>query len=147
MLTVNPAEGYVLDAVKVLHGHNFDDNEVLHGVQQYREDIISGTLVKDGKVTIPAEYIDGDVVITAVFANAAGGVGGDGYALSFDKDPVTGTLVKGVKRHPNVEDNVVIYAGATILGGDTVIGDGSVIGGSVWLTHSVPAGSKVYNKQ
>ena len=49
----------------------------------------------------------------------------------------------GVKRHPTLEDDVVIYAGATILGGDTVIGRGSVIGGNVWLTESVPPGSKV----
>ena len=47
------------------------------------------------------------------------------------------------KRHPTLEDDVVIYANATILGGDTVIGKGSVIGGNVWLTHSVPAGSVV----
>jgi serine O-acetyltransferase len=50
------------------------------------------------------------------------------------------------KRHPTIEDNVTIYSGATILGGKTVIGRGSVIGGNIWLTHSVPAGSKVYNK-
>lgn len=67
-------------------------------------------------------------------------------ALSFDKDPVTGALVKGVKRHPNVEDNVVIYAGATILGGDTTIGHNSEIGGNVWLKDSVPPHSRVYNK-
>ena len=48
-----------------------------------------------------------------------------------------GTLVKGIKRHPNIGNNVVIYAGATILGGDVTIGDNSVIGGNVWLTHSV----------
>lgn len=47
------------------------------------------------------------------------------------------------KRHPTLEDDVVIYANATILGGDTVIGAGSVIGGNVWLTHSVPPGSVV----
>ncbi|GAB2936119.1 hypothetical protein GCM10027047_35900 [Rhodococcus aerolatus] len=47
------------------------------------------------------------------------------------------------KRHPTVEDDVVIYSGATILGGDTVIGARSRIGGNVWLTHSVPAGSSV----
>jgi serine O-acetyltransferase len=47
------------------------------------------------------------------------------------------------KRHPTVEDGVVIYANATILGGDTVIGAGSVIGGNVWLTRSVPPGSVV----
>lgn len=67
-------------------------------------------------------------------------------ALSFDKDPVTGALVKGVKRHPNVEDNVVIYAGATILGGNTVIGHDSEVGGNVWLKDSIPPHSRVYNK-
>jgi len=67
-------------------------------------------------------------------------------ALSFDKDPVTGALVKGVKRHPNVEDNVVIYAGATILGGNTTIGHDSDVGGNVWLKDSVPPNSRVYNK-
>jgi serine O-acetyltransferase len=67
-------------------------------------------------------------------------------ALSFEKDE-KGRLVKGTKRHPNVEDNVVVYAGATILGGDTTIGANSEIGGNVWLTHSVPPGSKVYNQQ
>ena len=67
-------------------------------------------------------------------------------AKSFAKDPDTGALVKGIKRHPNVEDNVVIYAGATILGGDTTIGHDSEIGGSVWLISSVPPNSRVYNK-
>ena len=63
-------------------------------------------------------------------------------AKSFDVNP-DGTLVKGIKRHPDIGNNVVIYAGATILGGDTVIGDNCVIGRSVWLTHSVEAGRKV----
>ena len=49
------------------------------------------------------------------------------------------------KRHPTVEDDVVIYANATILGGDTVVGRGSVIGGSVWLLHSVPPNSRVHH--
>jgi serine O-acetyltransferase len=47
------------------------------------------------------------------------------------------------KRHPTIEDDVVIYAGATILGGKTRVGAGSIIGGNVWLTESVPAGSVV----
>lgn len=63
-------------------------------------------------------------------------------AKSFAVGP-DGTLVKGIKRHPDIGSNVVIYAGATILGGDTSIGDGCVIGGNVWLTHSVPAGETV----
>ena len=67
-------------------------------------------------------------------------------ALSFEKDEA-GRLIKGIKRHPNVGDNVVIYAGATILGGDTTIGSDSQIGGNVWLTHSVPPHSRVYNQQ
>lgn len=49
------------------------------------------------------------------------------------------------KRHPTVQDDVVIYAGATILGGDTVIGHNSNIGGNVWLTESAPPGSLVYH--
>jgi len=50
------------------------------------------------------------------------------------------------KRHPTIEDNVIIYSGATILGGDTVIGHDCIIGGNVWLTYSVPPFSVVYHK-
>ncbi|NDC36883.1 MAG: serine acetyltransferase [Proteobacteria bacterium] len=52
----------------------------------------------------------------------------------------------GTKRHPTVEDGVVLYSNATVLGGDTVIGHNSVIGGNVWLTDSVPPFSVVYHK-
>ncbi|MCK9394536.1 MAG: serine acetyltransferase [Methylobacter sp.] len=62
-------------------------------------------------------------------------------AKRFQKDD-GGILVKGNTRHPIVEDDVVIYAGATILGRIT-IGQGSTIGGNVWLTHSVPPGSHI----
>ncbi|TZF83890.1 serine acetyltransferase [Pedobacter sp. BS3] len=61
-------------------------------------------------------------------------------ALSVDKS------MSSVKRHPTVEDNVIIYSGATILGGDTVIGRDSIIGGNVWITKSVAPGSTVYHK-
>ncbi|ATL43795.1 serine O-acetyltransferase [Elizabethkingia sp. HX WHF] len=50
------------------------------------------------------------------------------------------------KRHPNIEDNVIIYSGATILGGETTIGRDSIIGGNVWITQNVPSNSLVYNK-
>lgn len=50
------------------------------------------------------------------------------------------------KRHPNIEDQVIIYSGATILGGDTTIGRDSIIGGNVWITQNVPSNSLVYNK-
>ncbi|WP_116125903.1 serine O-acetyltransferase EpsC [Lewinella sp. IMCC34183] len=51
------------------------------------------------------------------------------------------------KRHPTIEDRVVIYAGATILGGDTVIGEGSIIGGNTWIVKSVPPGSRIYYRE
>jgi serine O-acetyltransferase len=54
--------------------------------------------------------------------------------------------LQGTKRHPTIEDHVVIYAGATILGGSTVIGAHSIIGGNVWLTESVPSHSRVYHR-
>lgn len=67
-------------------------------------------------------------------------------AKSFQLDE-NGNPVKGIKRHPDIEDNVVIYAGATILGGDTVIGHDSIIGGNVWITQSVPPHTTVYHTQ
>ncbi|WP_143960035.1 serine O-acetyltransferase EpsC [Litoribacter populi] len=59
-------------------------------------------------------------------------------ALSVEK------VMADKKRHPTIEDAVVIYAGATILGGETVIGANSIIGGNVWLTKSLPPDSKIY---
>ena len=63
-------------------------------------------------------------------------------AKSFPVGP-DGNPVKGIDRHPKIGSNVIIYAGATILGGDTIIGDNCTIGGNVWLTHSVPANSTI----
>ena len=63
-------------------------------------------------------------------------------AMSFPKDK-DGRVIKGGKRHPTIEDNVTIYAQATILGGDVVIGTNSVVGGNVWLTRSVPPDTTV----
>lgn len=62
-------------------------------------------------------------------------------AKSFPEDE-NGNPIKGGKRHPDIGNNVVIYANATVLGGDTVIGEGCVIGGNAWLTHSVAAGDQ-----
>ncbi len=58
--------------------------------------------------------------------------------------PNAGEKLRDAKRHPTIEDDAIIYSGATILGGDTVIGARSVVGGNVWLTHSVPADTKVF---
>lgn len=51
-----------------------------------------------------------------------------------------------IKRHPTLEDHVVVYAGATILGGNTIVGRGSVVGGNVWLPKSIDPGTKIYYK-
>ncbi len=62
-------------------------------------------------------------------------------ALSVSKN------MASLKRHPTIEDRVVIYSGATILGGETIIGEGSIIGGNVWLTDSLPAKTKIYHQE
>ncbi len=62
-------------------------------------------------------------------------------ALSVSKD------MARQKRHPTIEDNVVIYSGATILGGETVIGHDSIVGGNVWLTKSIPPFTKIYHQE
>ncbi len=64
-------------------------------------------------------------------------------AKSFVTDE-KGNPVKGVKRHPELRDNVIVYPGATILGGETVIGENSIVGSNVWLMQSIPANSIVY---
>lgn len=66
-------------------------------------------------------------------------------AKSFDLAE-DGTPIKGIKRHPDIGNRVVVYAGATILGGDTVIGDDCVVGGNIWLTHSLEAGEVIINR-
>jgi serine O-acetyltransferase len=64
-------------------------------------------------------------------------------ALSFPRDEKTGQIVRDAKRHPTLEDGVVIYANATVLGGETVLGHHSVIGSSAWLMHSVAPYTRV----
>ena len=88
-----------------------------------------GTGVVIGETTVIGEHVKLYQGVT---------LGAKSFAVKAD-----GTLVKGNKRHPNIGNNAVIYAGATILGGDTYIGDNCVIGGNVWLTHSVEPGKRV----
>ena len=91
-----------------------------------------GTGVVIGETTVIGEHVKLYQHVT---------LGAKSFDLSED-----GTPVKGVKRHPNIGNNVVIYSGATILGGDTYIGDDCVVGGNVWLTHSLEAGKTITNK-
>lgn len=66
-------------------------------------------------------------------------------ALSLPRD--AGEKLYQKKRHPTIEDNVIVYSNTTILGGETVIGEGSIIGGNIWLTESVAPGTKVLLKK
>ena len=66
-------------------------------------------------------------------------------ALSLPRETID--EMRGAKRHPTIEDDVIIYSGATILGGDTVIGARSIIGGNVWITESVPPNTRVFLKK
>ena len=66
-------------------------------------------------------------------------------ALSHPRD-ASGRVVRNTKRHPTVGDNATLYANATVLGGTTEVGADAVVGGSVFLTRSVPAGSRVAMK-
>ncbi|MGZ6093313.1 MAG: serine O-acetyltransferase, partial [Polyangiales bacterium] len=63
-------------------------------------------------------------------------------ALSIARD-ARGRVIRGTKRHPTVEDEVTVYANATVLGGHTTLGKGSVVGGSVFLTKTIPSGARV----
>lgn len=82
-----------------------------------------GTGVVIGETTTIGEHVK-------LYQNVT--LGAKSFAVGED-----GTLVKGVKRHPDIGNHVVVYAGATILGGKTVVGDRCVIGGNVWLDHSL----------
>lgn len=66
-------------------------------------------------------------------------------ALSLPRD--AGQKLRDKKRHPTIEDNVIIYSNTTILGGKTIIGEGSIIGGNIWITESVATGTKVLLKR
>ncbi len=88
-----------------------------------------GTGVVIGETTVIGEHVKLYQGVT---------LGAKSFPIGEDGNPI-----KGIDRHPKIGNNVVIYAGATILGGDTHIGDNSTIGGNVWLTHSVPANSTI----
>ncbi|BHH82216.1 serine O-acetyltransferase [Desulforhopalus sp. 52FAK] len=66
-------------------------------------------------------------------------------ALSLPRD--AGKKLRDKKRHPTIEDNVIIYSNTTILGGKTIVGEGSIIGGNIWITESVATGTKVLLKR
>lgn len=88
-----------------------------------------GTGVVIGETTTIGEHVK-------LYQNVT--LGAKSFAVNED-----GSLIKGIKRHPDIGDYVVIYAGATILGGNTKIGNHCIIGGNVWLDHSLESGKTI----
>lgn len=86
---VAPAEGYLFDALKIRHGHNLKGDKYIHGVAQYDELVIPAYLFENNRYDIPADVLDGDVEIEAVFVSGVGSATDGEYALSFDKDATT----------------------------------------------------------
>lgn len=95
-LKVVPAAGYTLDGVKVLHGHNLDGEAVVHGVVQHVEELLPAFLVNGDIFELPAEMVDGDVRLEAVFLKNTGGDGVANYGVSFDKESKMPVAYEGV---------------------------------------------------
>ncbi|MEO7310931.1 MAG: serine O-acetyltransferase EpsC [Chitinophagaceae bacterium] len=129
---------------------------------------LSHQLCKQGVKTLPRIFTEHAHSKTGIDIHPGASIGGSffidhGTGIVIGETTIIGNNVKiyqgvtlgalnvskelaKVKRHPTIQDNVIIYSGATILGGGTVIGHDSVIGGNVWLTTSVPSHSIVYHK-
>ena len=85
VVKVVPADGYCLDVLTVIHGHNLNGESSIHGVAQYDELLFPAYALNGDVLTIPAEYIDGDVRLVARFVRQQADNAGDGYELLFDK--------------------------------------------------------------
>lgn len=94
-----PDNGYMCDAIQLRHGHNLDGAAVVHGVAQYEDIVVPAILMNGDTYEIPAEYIDGNVEISATFVKIAEGVvGGKDYAISFDKDASLNAAQKSISK-------------------------------------------------
>ncbi len=119
----------LLPRIMTEHAHSVTGIDIHPGAQIGRRFVIDhGTGVVIGETTIIGDNV-------RIYQGVTLG------ALSLPRD--AGEKLRGKKRHPTIEDDVIIYSGATILGGDTVIGARSVVGGNVWITQSVPPDTKV----
>lgn len=93
-LLVTPDAGYVLDGLVVRHGYGLDGDSLVHGTPQYADEVLPGYLVQDGKATLPAAWMDGEVRIEARFVQASGEAPASGdYPLNFDRDAQSGVSV------------------------------------------------------
>jgi len=119
----------LLPRIMTEHAHSLTGIDIHPGAEIGKSFVIDhGTGVVIGETTVIGENV-------RIYQGVTLG------ALSLPKD--AGEKLRGKKRHPTIENDVIIYSGATILGGDTIIGARSVIGGNVWITTSVPPDTKV----
>jgi len=119
-----------LPRIMTEHAHSLTGIDIHPGAEIGRRFVIDhGTGIVVGETSIIGNNV-------RIYQNVTIG------ALSLP--PGAGAQLRGAKRHPTIEDNVIVYSGATILGGETTIGAGSVVGGNVWLTSSIPPDTKVF---
>ena len=120
-LRITPHEGYVCDGLRVRHGYQLQGDSLLHGTPQYVDVNYPGYLIQDGVFTLPAEVMDGEVVVEPLFIPATNApAGSDDYALNFDKAQPTDHkdhLLKTVLFQPqngkrttlSIKDTALVY--------------------------------------
>jgi serine O-acetyltransferase len=119
-----------LPRIMTEHAHSLTGIDIHPGAKIGRRFVIDhGTGVVIGETSIIGDNV-------RIYQNVTIG------AMSLP--PNAGEELRGAKRHPSIEDDVIIYSGATILGGDTIIGARSIVGGNAWLTNSIPPDTKVF---
>lgn len=119
-----------LPRIMTEHAHSLTGIDIHPGAQIGKKFVIDhGTGIVVGETSVIGNNV-------RIYQNVTIG------ALSLP--PNAGEKLRGAKRHPTIEDDVIIYSGATILGGETIVGTRSVVGGNVWLTNSIPPDTKVF---
>ncbi len=94
---VAPADGFMLDVVKIRHGHNLAGEQYIYGVKQYEEVYYPASFIKDNILNIPSSFVDGEVILEAVFVEKpADGDDNEEYALSFDKNAIATDAYNGI---------------------------------------------------
>lgn len=131
-IKIEPAAGYMLNVLRVRHGHNLDGEEFIHGVAQYSDEIIPGYMISGTEYEIPAEYVDGDVKIECEFAQSSAPAEGL-YPLSFDKNAEASSPYEG---------KITIAAGTKKR---TVSVEGSKIYTPLIASHNTFANSRTFN--
>ncbi len=131
-LEIVPNDGKMLESIVVKHGYNLDGEQKILGITQYREETLPAYLLRDSKVTLPAQYIDGDVRITASFISAEAGIKYENYSWP-DGDKVftdteleaatdivkriSGSATKGGTRTINVPDELLAHSHRNLIDG------------------------------